>query len=436
MSGEAISKGTRFGPVRLVPGVSRVNVSIYLLSAFTGMILNTFISVVQPYVLNVNLGLPVEAQGQVSGDMVFYGEVVILLFSALIGILTDKLGRRGMYSAGFVLMGAGYALYGYVDSVGTLAAVRMFLATSIAVMNVMIATVQADYPEDESRGKLVGLTGFVIGLGAVLIGVGLARLPFWFVGAGYDELVAGRLTMFVMTGIAWTMAVVVWFGLSRNPGSVEKNTVGVAEGMLIGLAAAKNNLRIALAYGCAFVSRGDLVVVGTFYVLWINQAAMATGMSPDEASKTAGGLFGLVMGSALLWAPVSGWISDRFDRVTAMAIAMGLCAVGYSSMGFIDDPLSSLMYPAGVLLGMGQMSAITASQTLIGQEAPAASRGTVIGVFSFFGAAGVMFITSVGGRLYDAIDPTAPFVLIGVVNALLLVCALLLRKHSIKSESN
>ncbi len=66
-------------------------------------------------------------------------------------------------------------------------------------MNVMIATVQADYPEEESRGKLVGLTGVVIGMGAVLIGVGLARLPYWFVTAGYDDLLAGRLTMFVMS---------------------------------------------------------------------------------------------------------------------------------------------------------------------------------------------------------------------------------------------
>jgi MFS family permease len=85
------------------------------------------------------------------------------------------------------------------------------------------------------------------------------------------------------------------------------------------------------------------------------------------------------------------------------------------------------MYPAGILLGIGQMSAITASQTLIGQEAPAENRGTVIGLFSFFGAAGVMFITSIGGRLYDAIDPTAPFILIAVVNAVLFICALLLR---------
>jgi hypothetical protein len=67
---------------------------------------------------------------------------------------------------------------------------------------------------------------------------------------------------------------------------------------------------------------------------------------------------------------------------------------------------------------------VTASQTLIGQEAPAEHRGSIIGMFSFFGAAGVMFVTSVGGRLFDAIDPSAPFVMVGSINTLLFVAAI------------
>ncbi len=423
-----------YGPIRLAAGVSRLNMSVYLASVFVGMMLNTFISVVQPYVLNVNIGLPLAEQGQVSGDMVFYGEIVLLSLSAFIGVFTDRFGRRGMYSLGFVIVAIGYALYGFVNSVGTLAALRVFISVGVAISNVMIATIQADYPEEESRGKLVGLSGFVIGLSAVLIGVGLARMPFWFVESGYSELVAGRLTMFSMSAMSLGMAVVVWFGLSRVAGHGHTKTAGVAENLRIGLSIARQNLRVALAYGCAFVSRGDLIVVGTFYILWLNQAGVQAGMAPNEASKVAGGFFGLVMGCALLWAPIAGWLNDRLNRVTAMAVAMALCAVGYSCMGLIDDPLGVWMYPAGVLLGMGQMSAITASQTLVGQEAPSAHRGTVIGVFSFFGAAGVMFITVVGGRLYDAIDPSAPFVLIGVTNAVLFLGALALRRGAVTQD--
>jgi len=417
----------KLGPVRLVPGVTRLNAAVYLFVAFAGIMLTTFVSVIQPYILNVNLGLPVEQQGRVSGDMVLYGEVVILLLSAVVGIAADRLGRRGVFSAGFILLALGYTLYGYAYDVGSLAAVRIFLAVGIAVINVMVAAVQADYPQEESRGKLVGLTGFFIGLGAMFIGLGLARMPYWFVGAGYTELEAGRMTMFSVAGVAVFLAVVVWFGLSKlNPASHDDDA-GFLDGIKTGLKCAASNPRVALAYGCAFVSRGDLVVVGTFYVLWLNQAGVAVGMTPDEASKNAGLFFAMVMGSALFWAPVSGWLNDKLNRVSAMGLAMFICAIGYGSMGLLPDPLGGWMYPAGVLLGIGQMSAITASQTLIGQEAPSAQRGAVIGMFTFFGAAGVMFITFAGGRLYDAIDPSAPFVLIGVVNAVLFGCAMLLR---------
>ncbi len=151
-------------------------------------------------------------------------------------------------------------------------------------------------------------------------------------------------------------------------------------------------------------------------------------MSPDDAVRAAGGFFALAMSSALIWAPIAGFINDRLDRTRAMALAMLLCAIGYSVMGLISDPLGGWMYPAAILLGIGQMSAITASQTLIGQQASAVNRGSIIGMFSFFGAAGVMFITSVGGRIFDSISPAAPFVLVGFINLVLFIAAILISR--------
>jgi hypothetical protein len=46
-------------------------------------------------------------------------------------------------------------------------------------------------------------------------------------------------------------------------------------------------------------------------------------------------------------------------------------------------------------------------------------RGAVVGTFSVCGAAGILFVTSIGGRLYDAIAPGAPFIMIGLLNGLL-----------------
>ena len=102
-----------------------------------------------------------------------------------------------------------------------------------------------------------------------------------------------------------------------------------------------------------------------------------------------------------------------------MTVALVLAMIGYSVIGLIEDPLTGWIYPASVILGIGQMSVTLASNTLVGQESPPELRGAVVGTFSVCGAAGILFVTSVGGRLYDAISPTAPFVLIGFLNGLL-----------------
>ena len=85
------------------------------------------------------------------------------------------------------------------------------------------------------------------------------------------------------------------------------------------------------------------------------------------------------------------------------------------------------MYPCAVLLGIGQMSVMLASQTLIGQEAPADKRGAVMGVFSIAGALGIMFVTKVGGMIFDQWQ-AGPFVLVGACNVVLCAWALKVRR--------
>jgi len=49
-------------------------------------------------------------------------------------------------------------------------------------------------------------------------------------------------------------------------------------------------------------------------------------------------------------------------------------------------------------------------------------------MFSFFGAAGVMFVTSVGGRIFVVIDPSSTFVMIGLINTLLFIAAMVVSR--------
>jgi MFS family permease len=83
-------------------------------------------------------------------------------------------------------------------------------------------------------------------------------------------------------------------------------------------------------------------------------------------------------------------------------------------MGLITSPLDNAMLPFFVLLSIGQGSAIIASVTLIGQEASAAERGTIVATNAWFGAVGILVAMLLGGYLFDAIGPSAPFVMLGI----------------------
>jgi MFS family permease len=415
----ADTKNVWLGPVQLAPGISKFNAWTFLFAAFACVALNSFLSIIMPYILNVNIGLPTGEQGRVAGDLVFYGELVLISLSGVLGAWSDQYGRRVVLVVGMLVLSVGYVALGYASSVAQLIAIRMFATVGIAAVTVMITTIQVDYPSKESLGKMVGFTGIAIGIGAVMIGVLFTRLPDWYAGMGYAPLAASRLTMFTMTGCCVLTALILRAGLVGGPPPQVGKKQPLKLLLAQGAQAARNKPELVLAYCCAFVGRADLVVVGTFYSLWLTQAGIAAGMGADEAAKTAGGMFALVMTAALLWAPVLGWLNDRLDRTLVMSIALLLALIGYCTMGLLGDPLGPWLIPASIILGIGQISVTLASNTLVGQEAPGEFRGAVVGTFSVFGAAGILFVTSVGGRMYDGIGPEAPFIMIGLLNGLL-----------------
>jgi MFS family permease len=186
-----------------------------------------------------------------------------------------------------------------------------------------------------------------------------------------------------------------------------------------GLGAARNN-RIVLCYLTAFVSRADMTVVGLFFSLWLTTTGVEQGMTTADALAKATMFFGLFNIVSLLWAPVMGVIIDRLDRVTALVISLVLAAIGYGGLCLVDDPMNNpVFYGWLVLLGIGVVSPVLASQALLGQETLPELRGSVNGIFATAGAVGILSISLVGGYLFDVWKPY-PFLVVAILNVLLL----------------
>jgi MFS family permease len=422
--------GLKFGFIWLQPGVSRLNAAIFCYSAFATIGFLAFVSTGTALVLNEVLHIPISEQGGISGDLVVVTEIVQLLIFGVVGVIADRIGRREVFSIGIFVMGLGYLLYPFAETVTQLLAFRAVYAAGLGASTGMLQTIVADYPQDRSRGKMVALSGLFNGLGVIAITVIFGRfMPPALVEMGYDELTATRLVhIFIFIACAIS-SVIYFFGLKKGTPAKSEERPPIRELILSGLSEARNP-RIALAYAAAFVARSDLVVLGTFTVLWGTVVGISQGMSSTDAAAAGAKIFIIAQASALVWLGVLGSFMDRINRVTGTIICMSLAAIGFGSMLLIDDPLSSEALPFFFLLGVGQISAFFGATTLISHEAPKLKRGAVVGAYNTSGAIGILIVSATGGYLFDQIGPAAPFGLIAALNCIVMVMAIIIRFKS------
>ena len=96
------------GPIRLAPGVLRRHACAYLFAAFVSIGLFTYLATLTPYLLQVNLRVPVGEQGVVTGNLQFWQEILMLGLIGFWGAMSDRLGRRPVYLAGFSVLAVAY----------------------------------------------------------------------------------------------------------------------------------------------------------------------------------------------------------------------------------------------------------------------------------------------------------------------------------------
>jgi MFS family permease len=418
----------RFLGLTLSEGITRLNMIAFYWACMLGILLSTFLPQMQPLLLSEFLFIPKAEQGAISGNLSFWGEIAVIASVGIWGPVSDRIGRRPVMATAFLLMAFSTALSARATEYMHLFEARLVFGLGVAAFSCMVGALVADYVCNESRGKGAGYLGMSNGFGAMITVLFLLKLPFILNNnLGFDLKTSTILTYDSVVAITILSAVFMWFGLSKKQSHSEEKS----EGFLIlardGILAAKDH-GIALAYGASFVARGNLVVVGTFFTLWLSQYGVnELGLSSTEALSKAGTMIAIAQGCALLGAPLFGIMADKFDRVWAMILTLAISALGYSATIFVDNPFGGFMIGCAILIGLGEVGCIISSSVLIAQQAPKRIRGAVLGFFNLTGALGIMFASKVGGSLYDSWTEAAPFVIFGAFATLVLVWALLVR---------
>ena len=303
--------GKKFLFVWLAPGISRLNAGIFCYAAFATIGLLTFINTGTALVLNANLGIPVGEQGTISGNLVVATEIAQFMVFGVVGVLADRLGRREVFAIGMFVMGIAYGLYPFAESVAELTVYRVIYAIGLGAAAGMLQTIVADYPQDRSRGKFVALSGVFNGLGVVAVTVVFGRfVPPALVAVGYDAVTASRISHGVVFLACTISALLFLFGLKKGTPGAKEEQPPFRELVVSGLLEGRNP-RIALSYAAAFVARSDLVIMGTFAVLWGTTAGVSQGLDPVVASARGAGIFGIASAAALVWLAVLASFMDR-----------------------------------------------------------------------------------------------------------------------------
>jgi nitrate/nitrite transporter NarK len=244
---------------------------------------------------------------------------------------------------------------------------------------------------------------------------------------------------------------------------------------------------IGLAYVGGFVARASSVAISLFIPLFVNHHFLQTGRcpsnpdgsSPKESCRrayiVASMLTGVSQLIALLCAPLFGYLSSRYSRSNlSLLLAAASGVAGYAAFGVIRDPDpkseqgSSGVFFIVALIGISQIGAIVCSLGLLAHgvqeddartdgpvendsesaplmradESPKVSRraikGSVAGIYSLSGGAGILLLTKGGGLLFDKADAGSPFFIMSAFNGLLLVvgvaCAVVNLRQAPKAE--
>lgn len=429
------TQAASFWGIKLSPGTRTHNMVGFYLACFTSIMLATFVPQVQPFLLTEVLEIPKSEQGVLSGNLNFIGEMVIIVCVGFWGSLSDKIGRRAVATFGYLFTAAGIMLYGLADSTLMLAFARATYAAGFAAISTILIALMADYALDKSRGKATGFLGMMNGLGAMVAALFLLRLPALYQGQGFDAQTAALASYATMALVSLLVALALF--LTLRPGLVsQQKHVRILRQLREGFSAAKDP-GVRLAYAASFVARANLAVVGTFFTLWASlYGTEKLGITTEDALVKAGLVLVVSYVASLISAPIFGIMCDRLNRVTALAISLGIGFVGYCATFFFPDPFSLGIQLCMILIGMAEVGCIITSGVLIAQQSPDNIRGSVVGAFTLSGAIGILVASLLGGYLVDHWLRAGPFVFIGLLAGCVMVWALVVRKQVVPITDN
>lgn len=322
------------------------------------------------------------------------------LFSAPIGRLSDRIGRRPVLLGSVALIVVGYLLFGFAESVTMLFVARMISGLGGANLGAAQAII-ADVTTPETRAKGMGLIGAAFGLGFIfgpalggLLGQHHPTTPI-FAAAG----LAALNLLFIARFLPETRVI------SNTP---DESSEGERGGLItaLPLLLKRPNLTSLLSVSLTFTLAFALMeqTIGLLIEeVWVS----GQGLSVEEQTKQASALtaYFLVLvgvGATIVQGGLIGRLTKRFGEALLCKVGVLLVLVSFALI-IISARLDSYPLLLGVALLMASGTGVLhpSRNSLTSRSVPASLQGRALGLSQSLSALGRVIGPAVAGYLFE-----------------------------------
>ena len=322
----------------------------------------------------------------------------------VLGVLSDRYGRKPVLIISVLGSAAGYLLFGIGGAIWVLLLSRIIDGLTAGDMPVLFAYL-ADITAPEERAKRYGMLGALSGVGFMIGPAAGGLLAQWDL----------RAPVFVTAAIAVVVGILTTVALpeSHRPENriTKVKVINLQPFTVIKDAFARRELR-ALLTGFALISLPFAFFVNNFSVLALD--TLSWGPTQVGLLTSGIGVTDIIIQGGVLGLLIR-LLGDRGVVIAGMLGQLVGCLGLAVAAAFL--PSASLFACAALVFGASQGAQTAAMEGMLSTAVDASEQGWLAGAFSSLGSAVQMLGPLLAGWLYASLSHTAPYWLGAVVIA-------------------
>jgi MFS family permease len=431
----------KFAGIEVPSDLTRTNFLFLYLNTLLAGILMAVPAIIQPAFLKDIIGVSPDFFGYINAFLQNMSQVATLVLVGMVGVLSDKVGRKVLTVIGFMVLVIFFYLFGLSREIATLLHIPSGTASAICaalslaparaaefsafgpglcvayVLRFMVAigvilcypqflTMVADYTQEKDRGKGMAFNGIMMGLASLVVFGAIAPLV-------REGGVKGLFLVSSLIALAGVFSTGV-FLKDRIP-EQKRQHLGFKDILRM----VNKSRALKASYLCCLITRADVAVLATFIISWAVKVADQYQMT--SAAATRKGSIPMIVISVVSFAafPAIGILLDRGGRVPTIILSLLLGGVGMLLIAISPNPFSGLIFLAVVLAAVGMAGSIAGANTLATDASPKNMVGSILGGLNTMSPIGMLFFLQVGGYVFDVLGPGWAFGIKGVASLLL-----------------